>query len=258
MAVELEGFINGYTSKRWYQERGCKIWDAWANPVEVQKHQYIQEFGYDEAAPTEQLEAEYASRLKQAKRETDDLGPIYGYQWRQFGRQYGEEIDGTPYGYDQLKSIVDKLHNSPYDRRMVCSAWNPQQEHLMALPPCHYSWSVNVTGKLLHLSWKQRSCDLLLGVPFNIASYALLQTLLCIEGGFSAGNLTGLLEDCHLYENQIDAAEEQLRRQPRALPTCVISWPDDRDFDIFKWTHNDVQFEDYNPHGKLEKVEVVV
>ena len=112
---------------------------------------------------------------------TDDLGPIYGSEWRNFNKAYDEDDDGTLETYDQLKDIVDKLKTNPDDRRMVCSVWNPCHLSRMALPPCHYSWYLTHINGTLNLFWTQRSCDLMLGIPFNIASYSLLLLLLCKE-----------------------------------------------------------------------------
>ena len=258
--VELEGFIKGITSKKWYQERGCKIWNEWANPQAVEKT--LSNFNPYHDSPKYAAEAE------------DDLGPIYGYQWRYFNKTYkpnssgGQDEDSgdwTTYT-DQLQNIVDTLRSNPMDRRMVCSAWNPNQIHMMALPPCHYSWGVTAIGDELHLHWEQRSCDLMLGVPFNIASYALLLELLAREANLKAGNLTGLLVDCHIYENQIEGAKEQLTRKPKYLPTIEI--PNNvlvpsKDggkgiFSFFHWQHDGVELKDYNPHPKLTFGDVVV
>jgi len=246
--VELQGFINGITSKKWYQDNGCKIWNEWANPEKI----------------TGQTREE---KLTQQLVE-DDLGPIYGYQWRHFGEHYGQEpyegewayeSNGLKWGTDQLKEIVDRLHENPYDRRMVCSAWNPNQISKMALPPCHYAWNVTVIDDEINLFWAQRSCDLMLGVPFNIASYAALLTLLAKESGFKPGNLTGVLVDCHIYANQIPSAEEQIKREPRDLPQLeILDKPDGSKFSIFNWTYAEHIIHNYNPHKKLSFGEVTV
>ena len=218
--VELEGFINGVTDKRWYQERGCKFWDSWANPqvVEERLEDYNSPFGGS---------VDYNSPIaKEIKKEENDLGAIYGWNWRHFDQHYGDEpynedwheqSNGVKEGADQLLDIVATLHTNYNDRRMVCSAWNPNQLHLQALPPCHLLWIVSVYDGKLNLSWTQRSVDVPLGLPTNIASYATLLLLLANEAGLKPGNLMGSLIDCHIYENQIDSAYVQLERDPRPL-----------------------------------------
>lgn len=275
MSVELEGFIKGVTSKKWYQDRGCKIWNEWANPVAVEEfyrinytEPYERQKRADEEAGILNIDDYCPPRLdvirKLIQQSVDDLGTIYGSQWRSFNKCYDEDDGGWVEGYekeaDQLQQIVDRLHTNPNDRRMVCSAWNPLQISRMALPPCHFAWCLTVIGDTISLHWDQRSCDLMLGVPFNIASYALLLELLVMEanqGGYAkehnikykAGNLSGMLCNCHIYENQIEAAEEQIGREPRDLPQLRITGVD---FDIFKWTHQDLQLVNYNPHKKID------
>jgi thymidylate synthase len=226
MAVELEGFIGGITDKTWFQERNCKIWDEWSNPKSD---------------------------------EDSNLGPIYGWQWRSFNLPhaciFGNKTKDNPYPdpSDQLASIVDKLHNNPDDRRMVCSAWNPLQISEMALPPCHLMFVLTHLDGVLNLHWTQRSCDLMLGVPFNIASYALLLELLCKEANMTPGNLSGMLCDCHIYENHIDGAKEQLTREPKPLPTLeLLNWQN-----IWSWTHEDMKVHNYSPAPKIS-MEVAV
>ena len=215
--VELEGFINGITSKKWYQDKGCNIWNSWHNPL---------------AGPG------------------DDLGPIYGYQWRRFGQVYDEDDDGCLFKHDQFNNIINTLKNNPHDRRMVCSAWNPIHATRMALPPCHVLWNVVILGDKLNLAWYQRSCDLMLGVPFNIASYATLLLLLCKESGFKPGILHGTLSDCHIYENQLDQAKLQMNRIARELPTMHIGGTGD--FNIYNWRHDLIKLENYNPYPKID------
>ena len=215
--VELEGFIKGITSKKWYQDRGCNIWNEWSNPL---------------AGPG------------------DDLGPIYGYQWRRFGQVYDEDDDGCLFKHDQFNNIINTLKNNPHDRRMVCSAWNPIHASRMALPPCHVLWNVVILGDKLNLAWYQRSCDLMLGVPYNIASYATLLLLLCKESGFKPGILHGTLSDCHIYENQIDQAKHQINRIAKQLPTMDIVGTGD--FNIYNWRHDLIELKNYNPHPKID------
>lgn len=247
MAVELEGFIKGITDKKWYQERKCKIWNEWANPVEV-----------DRVKDACEVVDESFDR-KQCQKDLFDLGPIYGYQWRSFNKTYTpcqNEDDGDWNNYtDQLKNVIDTLKTNPNDRRMVVSAWNPNQIYMMALPPCHYAFTLVHIDGVVSLCWKQRSCDLMLGVPFNIASYALLLTLICKETNMVPGELVGILEDCHIYENHIDGAKEQLTREPRELPKCKLSDPFPG---IFEWTHKDFEIINYNPHEKINMGSVAV
>ena len=252
MCIELEGFIKGITDKSWYQERGCRIWNEWANPQKVQDEiDYLNEAGGDISWAKNEIQ-----------KQQNDLGPLYGYQWRNFNKTYKtqDEDDGDYNNYtDQLKYIVDTLKNNPYDRRMVCSAWNPNQFEHMALVPCHVLWNVTVYGQYLYLSWHQRSCDATLGIPFNIASYSLLTLLLCKESGFLPGTIAARFMDCHIYENQKEAVKTQLSRKPFQLPKIKI--PDTlksgKPFSIFDWTHEDVQLINYEYHPSI-KCEVVV
>lgn len=263
IAVELEGFINGITDKSWYKERGCNIWNEWANPIKVQ----------ETALQKELEEREYhgdssiilsKNTIAKIKEEENDLGPIYGYQWRRFDEQYGkyngfpvdfaDTANGVLHGVDQLKNIVDTLKTNPNDRRMVCSAWNPNQMDIMALPPCHMMWGVSHWDGELDLWWVQRSCDALLGVPYNVASYGLLLKLIANEVGMKANKLVGWMVDYHLYSNQFDAVEELLKREPFPLPKVEITG----NKSIFDWTHKDFALRNYTHHPALDKVEVVV
>jgi thymidylate synthase len=276
--VELEGFIKGITAKSWYQNRGCGFWNEWANPIatkEFYKKNYTDHYsesakqGYIDEDPP----AAFGSIEKYIKMSVDDLGPIYGYQWRGFGKHYGSEIkshtpsslnsssgpiNGLENGFDQLKNIVDKLKTNPYDRRMVCSSWNPNQLDLMGLPACHYSWTVVVYGNKLNLTWNQRSCDLVLGVPQNITSYATLLLLLCKESGLEPGELVGKLEDCHIYENLFPKALELSEREENELPTVEILSKPDGSFSIFNWEHTDIKLDNYNHQGKMDMGSVTV
>jgi thymidylate synthase len=134
---------------------------------------------------------------------------------------------------------------------MVCSAWNPNQINMMALPPCHWGWNVVVYGEKLNLIWHQRSCDLLLGVGANIASYGLLLMLLAKESGLKPGELVGTLADCHIYENHMNAARKLIERTENELPELIIENKDD-EFSIFNWTYDQANILNYNPHEKLE------
>jgi thymidylate synthase len=230
IASELEFFIKGLTDKTWLQERNNHIWDAWCYPGNIPK-------GLSEE-----------ERKEEQKRITY-LGPIYGAQWRDFN--YGAVEDSSIVAdgsQDQLQTIVNNLHNNPNDRRMVCSAWNPLQLSSQALPPCHLLWNVNHINGKLHLTWHQRSCDMFLGVPFNLASYALLLHLLCKEANMLPGTVTGTLVDCHIYENHVDQVRQQLERQPYELPS--IETPEFSD--IFSWDYKDTVVLDYISHSSIK------
>ena len=275
--VELEGFIKGITDKKWFQDRGCKFWDEWCSPKEVSAH--LLKIGNGEdlakvlAVPIGGSQSASDEVIKQIKKEGMDLGPIYGYQWRKFGEHYGEtpeyevdqfdcvnfgKVNGIKEGEDQLLSIVTKLRNSPYDRRMVCSAWNPNQEYLMALPPCHILFNVVVYGDKLNLTWFQRSCDLTHGVAANISSYALLLLLFCEESGLKPGELVGVLSDCHLYENTLPSARELVKREEVSLPEVKIKRKEDGSFSIFDWCYDEVELIGYNPQEKIDMGQVTV
>jgi len=244
MSVELEGFIGGITDKRWYQDRGCKIWNEWANPVAVQDHiNMLTRNGHYKEEEINRIEIQ---------QQVMDLGPIYGYQWRRFCQHpyemVSEKLPSSAAVCDQFQHIVDKLKKNPDDRRMIVSAWNPLQIYLMALPPCHLMFNLVHINGVLNLEWHQRSCDLMLGVPFNIASYAMLLILLSKESGLTPGYLKGNFADLHIYENHIDAANEQIKREPRGLPAVEFrKWEG-----IWSWTYEDVVLAGYDPHPKLE------
>lgn len=250
--VELEGFIKGITDKKWYQDRKCGFWNEWANPETVNSLINLS----SDMLPVEAFDKNGEVNRKYIQAECMDLGPIYGYQWRSFNKTYENqsEDDGDFHNYtDQLKSIVDKLRTSPYDRRMVCSAWNPNQMHMMSLPPCHWAFNVVVYGDTLNLIWHQRSCDLLLGVGSNIASYALLMMLLCESSGLKPGKLVGTLADCHIYTNHMEAAKILADREEVELPTLAIKYKQPENytlpytFDIFEWEWNEAVLSNYNP-----------
>ena len=234
--TELEFFIKGLTDKRWLQERGNHIWDEWANPKVVDKIMKTvhMDLPLDEMDKREEYMAEIR---KETQREEHDLGQVYGAQWRNFNGQ----------GYDQLKTIVNSLHTNPNDRRMLCSAWNPLVLDEVALPPCHYSWQVSHINGTLHLTWNQRSVDSFLGLPFNLASYALLLHLLCLEGGFKEGTVTGFLSDVHIYENHIEQVKEQISRIPYQLPTIETTGFTN----IFDWDHTMTKSIGYQRHPKI-------
>ncbi len=232
VASELEFFISGLTDKTWLQDRNNHIWDEWASPTKAP-------YGHDDAAKT---------KMKNER----DLGPIYGFQWRHFNAEYKNyDSDYSGQGVDQLKNVVEKLKKDPSDRRMIVSAWNPSKLSEMALPPCHYAFQVTVINGKLNLLWNQRSVDTMLGLPFNITSYALLLHLLAKESGLQEGKLVGFLADTHIYVNHLDGAKEQLTRDPNQYPLPTIETPNFTS--IFNWRGSeDTKVINYQSFPKIE------
>lgn len=230
IANELEFFINGITDKKWLQDHNNHIWDEWAKPQ-------LAPYGHDEESKKRMLEER-------------DLGPIYGFQWRHFNAPYiSYDTDYTNKGIDQLKKVVETLKSNPRDRRMIVSAWNPQQFNEMALPPCHYSFQITVINKKLNLLWNQRSIDTMLGLPFNIASYALLLHLLAKETGLEEGKLVGFLADVHIFENHVEGAREQLSRDPEKYPLPKIETENWKS--IFDWHAENSKIINYQSYDKI-------
>jgi thymidylate synthase len=231
VATELEFFVKGLTDKRWLQERQNHIWDDWAHPGKAP-------YGHDAAA-----------RRRMA--EERDLGPVYGFQWRHFGASYVDHrTDYTGRGVDQLRHVVETLKTNPDDRRMIVSAWNPTQLAEQGLPPCHFVFQVTVIGGKVNLLWNQRSVDVPLGLPFNIASYALLLHLLAKEASLAEGKLIGFLADTHIYVNQVGGIREQLTRDPEryALPRVVT----EPFTSIWEWTGEQSRIEGYESYPKID------
>ncbi|MBN2458108.1 thymidylate synthase [Candidatus Woesearchaeota archaeon] len=229
VASELEFFIKGITDKQWLIKRNNHIWDEWCSPEKVK-------YAHD-------------PKTKKMMKDENELGPIYGWQWRHFGAGYVSH-DKPPKGdgFDQLRYIVDALKNNPDDRRMILSAWNPPDLHRMALPPCHWGLQVTVLGNRLNLMWNQRSVDVALGLPFNIASYALLLHLLAKEAGLKEGKLVGFLGDTHIYSNHKEGLKEQLSREPYKLPKIKTN-----NFrSIFDWEYTDTEVIGYEHHPMIK------
>lgn len=230
IASELEFFIKGITDKQWLQERKNSIWNEWANPEKAP-------YGHDEQS-------------KQKMMDERDLGPVYGFQWRNYNAPYQNwDSDYTGQGVDQLTRVLETLKTNPSDRRMIVMAWNPIQMNKMALPPCHYGFQVTVINGRLNLMWNQRSVDVMLGLPFNIASYALLLHLLAMETGYEEGTLIGFLGDVHIYENHIDGAREQITRDPNTYPLCQVTT--EPFSSIFDWEYTHSQRVNYQSHPSI-------
>jgi len=225
IAEELLWFIKGDTSAKSLQEKNIHIWDGNGS-------------------------REYLDSIGLTDREEGDLGPVYGFQWRHFGAEYKTMHDDyTGQGVDQLKKLVHTLKNNPNDRRMILSAWNPAAFHLMALPPCHMFAQFYVANGELSCQMYQRSADMGLGVPFNIASYSLLTHILAQCTGLKAGEFIHVIGDCHVYSNHVEPLKEQLAREPRPFPKLRIN-TDCTDIDGFKF--EDFELVGYKPMKSIK------
>ncbi len=174
--------------------------------------------------------------------ENGDLGPVYGYQWRSWPTADGRHID-------QISQVVDQIKNNPDSRRIIVSAWNVGEIENMALPPCHAFFQFYVADGKLSLQLYQRSADVFLGVPFNIASYSLLLLMMAQVCNLEAGDFVHTLGDAHLYKNHLEQARLQLSREPRPLPKMKIN-PDIKD--IFGFRYEDFELLDYDPHPHIK------
>ena len=225
VAEELLWFVSGDTNAKTLQAKKIRIWDGNGS-------------------------REYLDSIGLTDREEGDLGPVYGFQWRHFGAEYGTcHDDYTGKGVDQLKKVIETLKTKPTDRRMIISAWNPAAFHLMALPPCHMFAQFYVANGELSCQMYQRSADMGLGVPFNIASYSLLTRMIAQVVGLKAGDFVHVIGDCHVYSNHVDPLKEQLLRTPREFPKLKIN-PDVKDIDGFKY--EDFEVVGYKPHKTIK------
>lgn len=210
---ELLWFLSGDTNIRYLKDNGVSIWDEWAD-------------------------------------ENGDLGPVYGAQWRRFPGlgDAGQGADGAPLfkarHIDQIAGLVEAIRTSPDSRRLIVSAWNPAEVGDMALPPCHTLWQVRVLGGRLHLQLYQRSADMFLGVPFNIASYALLLQMLAHVTGYEPGDFIHSIGDAHIYSNHMEQVETLLARTPKRLPQLHIRR---KVASIFDFRFEDFEFRGYDP-----------
>ncbi|OAA69131.1 thymidylate synthase [Cordyceps fumosorosea ARSEF 2679] len=240
VVAELLWFVAGSTSSLPLSAAGVKIWDGNGS-------------------------REFLDGAGLGHRAVGDLGPVYGFQWRHFGAAYVDaETDYAGQGVDQLADVVDKLRNKPYDRRIILSAWNPADLKLMALPPCHMFAQFYVSfprgggggeeegGEVkghLHCQLYQRSCDMGLGVPFNIASYALLTHMLAHVCDLVPGSLTHVMGDTHVYMDHVEALKVQLEREPREFPTLEIAR--EKGGSIDGWKVEDFVVQGYDPHKTI-------
>ena len=223
---ELVWFLSGSTRVEPLQEKGVRIWNEWAT-------------------------SEVTSRFG---REAGDLGPIYGHQWRNFGATRLPDGSYADDGVDQIAALVRSLRDNPSSRRHIVTGWHPREATEVALPPCHTLFQLYVDRGRLSCQLYQRSGDVFLGVPFNIASYALLTSMLARVSGLEPGDFVHTLGDAHLYKNHLEQARLQLGREPRPLPRLRL---DEAVTDLFAFRLEHVSLEGYDPHPHI-KAEVSV
>lgn len=251
---ELLWFLRGDTNIRYLLEHHNHIWDEWAFERYVNSADYIgpdmTDFGL-RAVEDEAFNAIYQAEMKSFQekvlRDTDfaarygDLGDVYGKQWRSWEMRNGDTID-------QIAQVIQQIKATPDSRRLIVSAWNPEDVPHSALPPCHTLFQFYVQDGRLSCQLYQRSADVFLGVPFNIASYALLTHLIARETGLEVGEFVHTFGDAHLYLNHLEAAETLLSREPRALPQLVI----EGDAPIDQINTDDIHVEGYQPHPRIK------
>lgn len=207
---ELLWFLKGDTNIKYLTDNGVRIWNEWAD-------------------------------------ENGDLGPVYGKQWRSWGKPNGEVVD-------QIKVAIDQIKNNPDSRRIIVSAWNVGELDQMALAPCHAFFQFYVNDGKLSLQLYQRSADIFLGVPFNIASYALLLMMVAQVCELEVGDFIHTFGDAHIYKNHFEQVELQLTREPHPLPTMKIN-PNVKD--IFDFKYEDFTLENYNAHPHIKGIVAV-
>jgi len=224
IAEELFWFIRGSTSAKELQDKNVRIWDGNSS-------------------------REFLDSIGLKDREEGDLGPVYGFQWRHFGAEYiNMHADYSGKGVDQLGEVINRIKNKPNDRRIIMCAWNPADLDKMALPPCHCLVQFYVANGELSCQLYQRSADMGLGVPFNIASYALLTIMIAHVTGLVPGDFVHTLGDAHVYSNHLEALKIQLEREPKEFPKIVIKRKVEKieDFNI-----DDFEVVGYQSHPKI-------
>ncbi|AKP66531.1 thymidylate synthase [Companilactobacillus ginsenosidimutans] len=251
---ELLWFLHGDTNIRFLLQHKNHIWDEWAFKKYIESSDYsgpdMTDFGRRSL-----VDEEFNKQYKEEKSKFDDLiltddkfskqygdlGFVYGAQWRHWQTREGGFID-------QIKNVIDQIKNTPDSRRMIVSAWNPEDVPTMALPPCHTMFQFYVNDGKLSCQLYQRSADLFLGVPFNIASYALLTHLIARETGLEVGEFVHTFGDAHIYLNHLDQVKEQLSRIPNEGPQLKIN----TDKSIFDLDVKDITLEGYDPKPAIK------
>lgn len=223
---ELLWFIKGDTHVKYLQDNGVTIWDEWAT-------------------------AEQTARFG---RQEGDLGPVYGHQWRNFGATKNANGSYQTDGFDQIKWLINEIKANPDSRRLIISGWNPNEASQVALPPCHTLFQFYVVNDKLSCQLYQRSADVFLGVPFNIASYALFTHMIAQVCGLDVGEFVWTGGDTHLYHNHFEQAKLQLTREPLLLCQLKLN---PKIKDIFAFGFDDISIENYQSHERI-KADVAV
>lgn len=221
IVYELFWFLSGSTHVDYLQENNVRIWNEWAT----------------------------ADQTARFNRPAGDLGPIYGHQWRNYGATKRKDGSYENDGVDQITDVIEQIKTNPNSRRLIVSGWNPKEADQVALPPCHTLFQFFVADNKLSCQLYQRSADLFLGVPFNIASYALLTHMVAQVCGLEVGEFVWTGGDCHIYQNHREQVELQLTRSLYELPTLTLN-PDIKD--VFAFTFEDISVEGYESHPAIK------
>ncbi|MEC0304415.1 thymidylate synthase [Terribacillus saccharophilus] len=255
IASELLWFLKGDTNIRYLLQHNNNIWNEWAFKNWVESEAYdgpdMTDFGR-RSLQDDSFRKTYETQMERFKQLilTDDsfserfghLGDVYGKQWRNWKTTQGESID-------QLQDIIETIKKNPDSRRLIVSAWNPEDVPSMALPPCHTMFQFYVANNKLSCQLYQRSGDIFLGIPFNIASYSLLTHMIAKECGLEVGEFIHTIGDAHLYTNHLEQVETQLSRTPKALPTLQIK---DSLHSVFDASMDDLEIIGYEPHPAIK------
>jgi thymidylate synthase len=246
---ELLWLLRGDTNIQFLVQNDVKIWNEWAYQIYLEKNNLVEKYPRYSDVWKEKL-AEFVAQVKADDvfaKEWGELGPIYGKQWRRWQAPSGEEVD-------QIQNVVDLIKNDPTSRRIIVSGWNVGEiqelikNHHHAPPPCHTLFQFIVVNGTLSCQLYQRSADVFLGVPFNIASYSLLTMMLAQVTGLAPREFVHTFGDAHIYLNHLNQVDEQLKREPRPLPTMKIN-PAVKS--IFGFKFEDFTLENYNPHPPI-------
>lgn len=221
IVYELLWFLKGDTHVQYLQDNGVRIWNEWATAEQTAKF----------------------------NRPAGELGPVYGHQWRNYGASKKADGSYNHDGVDQIQELIDTIKTNPDSRRLIVSGWNPAEANQVALPPCHTLFQFFVADGKLSCQLYQRSADLFLGVPFNIASYALLTHMVAQVCGLGVGEFVWTGGDCHIYDNHIDQVNEQLSRSQFELPTLWLNPDVD---DVFGFNFEDIKVENYQSHATIK------